>query len=268
MKNITSNQIKSFQKKVLIFYNKEGRDLPWRKTTNRYFIFVSEIMLQQTQVNRVIKKYNEWIKIFPTIKKLAQANLKDVLFAWSGLGYNSRGKRLWDAAKIIVEKYNGIIPETVEELKTLPGIGPYTARSILIFADNKNIATVDTNIRRIFIHQFKLNEKISDKELFSLAEKLLPKNKSRDWHNGLMDYGQVITARKTGIKPKTQQSTFNGSHRQYRAKIVKYLTTKESITLQKAKKEFSESPYNLKEILTELEEEGIIKKEGMKYLIS
>ena len=119
-------------------------------------------MLQQTQVNRVIEKYEQWIKTFPTIKKLAEAQLSEVLNLWSGLGYNSRGKRLWECAQQIMEKFNGEVPSTPEELLTLPGIGPYTSRSILIFADNKNIATVDTNIRRILIHELKLDENITE----------------------------------------------------------------------------------------------------------
>lgn len=268
MRTITAKQIKAFQKKILKYYDSKGRELPWRKTRNRYNIFVSEIMLQQTQVSRVIEKYKEWLKAFPTVQKLAEAKLSDVLRVWSGLGYNSRGKRLWEAAKIIVEQYKGKAPQRVEELIALPGIGPYTARSILIFADNRNIATVDTNIRRIFIHEFKLSETIPDKDLFMLAEKILPKGKSRDWHNALMDYGShILTSKETGIRPKTQQSKFKGSRREYRAKIIKYLTQHQLISLAQAKKEFSKCSQDLKSIFEELEKEELIKKEKQSYSI-
>lgn len=261
--NLDKKHIKQFQNFILTFYKEQGRDLPWRHTTNRYYIMVSEIMLQQTQVSRVIEKYNSWIKQFPTTQDLAKAELKTVLQAWSGLGYNSRGKRLWEAAKMCVEHHNGEIPDTPEELIKLPGIGPYTARSTLIFADNKNIATVDTNIRRILIHEFKLNEDISDKELFTIAEEILPKGKSRDWHNALMDYGAtILSARKTGIRPKTSQSKFKGSKREYRAKIIKHLTNNEHLTITEAKKLFPDCPYNLKSIFEELEKEEMIKKEN------
>ncbi len=263
-----NSQKNKFQKKILEYYKKQGRDLPWRKTKNRYKILVSEIMLQQTQVSRVIEKYNEWLEKFPTVESLANAQLVEVLQVWSGLGYNSRGKRLWEAAQKIVKEHKGRVPKTVEELIELPGIGPYTARSTIIFADNANIATVDTNIRRILIHEFKLVEDTKDAELFALAEKILPKGKSRDWHNALMDYGStVLTSKKTGIKAKTQQNTFKGSRREYRAKIIKYLTTNTSISSKEAKNLFSDSPYELKEILSELEKEGLLKKDKQKYSI-
>lgn len=266
--NITIKQKKAFQKKILSYYKEHGRDLPWRKTTNKYHILVSEIMLQQTQVSRVIEKYKEWLKMFPTVKALAQAPLKKVLATWSGLGYNSRGKRLWEAAQFITSKHKGKVPDSVEGLITLPGIGPYTARSTLIFAENANIATVDTNIRRIFIHEFKLPETMSDKELFELAHELVPKGKSRDWHNALMDYGAThLTSKRTGIKPKTQQSTFKGSRRQYRAKIIKHLTTNDAITVAQARKLFTNCPYNLQDIFDELENEGLLRRKEKRYTI-
>lgn len=258
-----------FQKKILNFYKQEGRDLPWRHTTDRYYIMVSEIMLQQTQVSRVIPKYVNWIEQFPTIQDLASANLSDVLTAWSGLGYNSRGKRLWECAKVIVEQYKGKVPDNVDELQSLPGIGPYTSRSILIFADNKDVATVDTNIRRILIHELKLNESISDKELFVLAQDLVPKGKSRDWHNALMDYGStILTVQKTGIKPKTKQSPFKTSKRYYRGQILKHLTTHKKITVEEAlQKHIPENKHNIKTILQELEAEEIIANKGTHYEI-
>jgi len=259
-------QIKSFHKKIFTFYKEKGRhDLPWRKTTNRYHILVSEIMLQQTQVERVIPKYNKWIKRFKTPNALAQASLKDILELWSGLGYNSRAKRLQDAAKIIVEQFSGKVPDSSEQLIMLPGIGPYTARSTLIFADNADLATVDTNIRRIFIDEFKLEESISDKELFELAELVLPKGKSCDWHNALMDYGATfLTAKRTGIKPKTSQSRFSGSRRQVRGEIIRQLI-KGSKTLKEL--EQLSDKHNIKSILDELVAESLIKIEKNKVSI-
>jgi len=253
MKKIPLKKKVAFQKKILAYYNNHGRhDLPWRQTTNRYHILVSEIMLQQTQVNRVIEKYTTWIQTFPTVASLASATLSQVLSAWSGLGYNSRGKRLQESAKVIVKKHEGIVPNNPEELLALPGVGLYTARSVLIFADNAPLATVDTNIRRIFIHEFGLPETISDKELFSLAEEIVPKTKSRDWHNALMDYGAtLLTSKATGIKPKTKQSMFKESKRFYRGQIIKALTTEKKLSLVQAKKLFPDCKHDLKEILLE-----------------
>ena len=266
---IKSTIIEAFQKKVFSFYKEKGRKgLPWRKTTDRYAIFVSEIMLQQTQVERVIPKYDAWLKEFPTVKHLAKAPLAQVLTLWSGLGYNSRAKRLHDAAKIIVEQYNSIMPNTPEELIKLPGIGPYTAKSILIFADNQDLATVDTNIRRILIKELSLPEKITDNELFTIAQEVLPYGKSRDWHNALMDYGSLeLTSKRSGIKPKTTQSKFAGSKRWYRGALIKHLTKEKSITLKQTKELFANCPYNLKDILEELVSEELVRKQGKKYIL-
>jgi A/G-specific adenine glycosylase len=259
-----------FSTKILLFYKEQGRDLPWRHTTDRYKILVSEIMLQQTQVSRVIEKYNQWIEKFPTVKNLAEASLSEVLTLWSGLGYNSRGKRLWECAKIIQTEYNGEVPDTVEELIKLPGIGKYTSRSILIFADNKNIVTVDTNIRRILIHELKLEENISEKELFNIAEKYLPQNKSRDWHNALMDYGSLIlTAKKSGIKSTTKQKPFKTSKRYYRGAIIKHLTQYKTITKEEANTyKIENNTHNIEKILDNLESEGLIKQKNNHYQLA
>ncbi|MFW5977526.1 MAG: Fe-S cluster assembly protein HesB [Candidatus Nanoarchaeia archaeon] len=267
--NLSDKEKKAFQEKILSFYKQNGRKLPWRHSTNRYHIFVSEVMLQQTQVSRVIEKYNSWIGEFPTITALSKASLQEVLRMWSGLGYNSRGKRLWEAAKIIEKKYEGIIPTTRKQLEELPGIGPYSARSILIFADNVELATVDTNIRRILIHEFNLPKKTSDDALFQLAQELLPQGKSREWHNALMDYGALyLTAKKTGIKPKTQQSKFKGSRREIRAAIIKHLISKEAITQDTVEELFPHTTHNIEKILEELCQEKLITKKGKTYHIS
>lgn len=260
--------INALQQRLLTYYQEHGRDLPWRRTTDRYKILVSEIMLQQTQVDRVIPKYEAWLEAFPTLNALAGAPLSKVLQLWSGLGYNSRAKRLQDAANIIMKQYDGVVPDRIEELITLPGIGPYTARSVLIFADNQNIATVDTNIRRILIHECRLKESISDKELFQLAETLVPKGKSRDWHNALMDYGAtILTARKSGIKPKTTQSSFKDSKRYYRGQIIKYLTKNDGLHEQEMKKLFPGTKHDLKKIAEELAREGLVKKKDCVYVL-
>jgi A/G-specific adenine glycosylase len=262
------DQAKALQQKILDFYRQRGRDLPWRKTTDRYKILVSEIMLQQTQVDRVTPKYEEWMERFPTTQALAEAPLSEVLKLWSGLGYNNRAKRLHDAAKKVVEEFDGEIPDDEEDLKKLPGIGPYTARSVLIFADNRDLATVDTNIRRILIHELKLPETTTDKELFETAERLLPKGKSRDWHNALMDYGALeLTSRKSGIKPKTRQSRFEGSKRQVRSTLLKQALEKGTITAKEATALFPTTRHDPEKVLEELEEEGLLEKREKNYKV-
>ncbi|MFW5865894.1 MAG: Fe-S cluster assembly protein HesB, partial [Nanoarchaeota archaeon] len=217
------------------------------------------------QVSRVIEKYNEWMKRFPTPKALADASLSDVLKLWKGLGYNNRAKRLQDCARIIVDEYDGVVPDSVEELIKLPGIGPYTARSILIFADNLDIATVDTNIRRLFIAELGLAEDTRDKGLFEFAQYILPKGRSRDWHNALMDYGAVVlTSKKSGIRPRTTQSKFVGSRRQYRAKLLHHIVEKGELSLGEAREEYGDSPAPVSEILGELESDGLVKQESVK----
>ena len=219
-------QVKNFQEKILTYYSKEGRDLPWRKTRDPYPIMLSEIMLQQTQVSRVVDYWTRWLKKWPTIQDLAQADRRDVLAMWSGLGYNNRAVRLHKAAQLIMSSYHGDVLAAMKDYKNVPGIGPYTSAAVQIFSGNKDLVTVDTNIRRILLHEFELPEHTTDKELWGLAKDCLPKGRSRDWHNALMDYGAThLTSRKSGIRPKTRQSKFEGSDRQIRARILRHMVT-------------------------------------------
>ena len=180
-------------------------------------------MLQQTQVSRVVPKFNEFVKTFPTIDSLANADTKHLLQVWSGLGYNRRAIWLKEAAKQIAER--GKFPQTAKDLEKLKGIGPYTSRSILIFAFNQNLAAVDTNIRRVLIATGFAEEKTSDKQLQRIADTVLLKGKARDWHNALMDYGsQVLTSSSTGISPTSKQTCYKGSSRQVRGAVIRALT--------------------------------------------
>lgn len=252
-----------FQHKVLDYYTNRGRDLPWRKTTDPYAILVSEFMLQQTQVERVIPKFEQWLKTFPTVSSLANASLPGVLRLWSGLGYNGRGKRLHECAKVIMNDFGGKVPTTIDELESLPGIGPYTARAILIFAHNRDIATVDTNIRRILIHEFKLPETTSSEALHALAVRCVPKGRSRLWHNALMDYGATfLTSRKTGIRPVSRQPKFEGSNRWYRGKIMKLLTQASYVRESDLVSEYGALA---KDALRSLEKDGLVECKGKRF---
>lgn len=226
--NVSAVKITAFQKKILTFYKNSGRDLPWRRTHDPYHILVSEFMLQQTQAVRVIPKYEKFIKKFRTVEILARSNTKDILTLWQGLGYNRRALYLKRAAEIIVNEYKGIVPRNAEELEQLPGIGPYTARAIVVFAYDAREIVIETNIRSIFIHEFfKDKERIRDEEIVTLIEKTLPSNDFRKWYAALMDYGSLLkqTIGNPSRKSKTyiRQKPFSGSNRQVRGQILRLL---------------------------------------------
>ena len=223
--------VREFQQKVMDWWTENRRDLPWRNNPSPYEVMVSEVMLQQTQVNRVIPKYLEFLREFPTLEALAKAETKHLLTVWSGLGYNRRALWLREAASQIVER--GEFPQDAKKLRDLKGIGPYTSRSILIFAFNKDIAAVDTNIRRVMIATGFATEEMVECQLQEVADTLLLRGRSSDWHNALMDYGsEVFSSNLTGIAPTSKQSGFKGSTRQIRGAIIRKLTGAESMTLE------------------------------------
>jgi A/G-specific adenine glycosylase len=259
--NLNCQDIQLFRERIFDFYQSNRRSFPWRETTDRYAVMVSEIMLQQTQAERVAEKFTAWMQRFPNIEILASASLKEVLLLWSGLGYNSRGQRLQGCAKVIMERFNGVVPATPELLKTLPGIGEYTCRSIPVFADNLDAAAVDTNIRRIIMHEFALPEDTSKQEIQALAEQLLPQGRSREWHNALMDYGSLfLTSRNTAIRPLTKQSKFQGSKRWYRGRLIKDLIHSECMFLEEIEAKYADCPWNLQEIVNDLIGEGLVEQ--------
>ncbi len=204
MKSFTlqSTHITTFRRKLLLWYRTNGRDLPWRKTHDPYKILVSEIMLQQTQVDRVKEKYHSWLTRFPTVQDLAKTSPKAVLLEWSGLGYNRRALSLHTAAQQIVNDYNGIFPNTVEELMKLKGVGRYTASAIASFAFHKPTPIVDTNVKRVLGRMFLGYKTLAryidtDEPFWVLKERILPKSKNAyDFNQGIMDFGAMTcTAR-------------------------------------------------------------------------
>lgn len=226
-----------FQSIVWDFYEKEARKkLPWRQTKNPYKIWVSEIMLQQTQVTRVIEKYKSFLAKFPTLESLAQASQSEVLKEWVGLGYNRRALFLKKGAEFVVKDLKGRLPKDIVELQKIPGIGHYTARAVATFAYNQKHSFVETNIRTVyFSHFFKNKENITDKEVLEVVEKTLPEESFREWYYALMDYGSFLkkapaspAGRGKGMNSKSKhyrkQSKFEGSDRQIRAGIVRHLT--------------------------------------------
>ena len=257
-KTLNEKTIKEFQTKILSWYKVNKRDFPWRKTTDPYHVLVSEIMLQQTQAPRVVAYYEKFIKRFPTINDLANAKNPEVLIIWSGLGFNNRAIRLKEIAKTITNSLKGNFPKQLDDLLELKGIGSYTAAAIMAFAFNKKAAVIDTNIRRVLIHELHLNQNISPKRISEIALSVIPKGKSSIWHNALMDYGALAaTAKLTKIKSKSKQSPFKGSEREVRGKILKLLLEQKKI-----------SRINFAEIIQHPNLEDIILKMKMDGLIS
>ena len=255
--------VEAFQERIFDFYRERGRDFPWRRTRDRYAVMVSEIMLQQTQADRVAPRFQQWMERFPDASALASASLREVLQLWSGLGYNARGQRLQIAAAMIVEHHGGQVPGDPAVLSTLPGIGPYTSRSIPVFADNLDVAAIDTNIRRILIHELGLPEAIKPSELGRIAEEVLPRGRSRDWHNALMDYGALeLTSRKSGIAPLTRQSRFEGSRRWYRGRLLRELLAAGRLPMDGIEERYADCPYGIGTIVESLVREGMAEMYG------
>ena len=233
---------KEFIKTVQAHYSASGRHtLPWRKTTHPYRILVSEIMLQQTQVARVEPKYKEFLKLFPTTKSLAEAPLGNVLRAWQGLGYNRRAKFLWQAAQVVSNEKKGVWPKTFTELKSLPGVGEYTAGAVMSFAYNQPVPLIETNIRTVYIHHFfQDREGVLDKELLPIIERTLDVSNPREWNWALMDYGSHLKETVGNLNKKSKayqkQSDFKTSNRYVRGAILRTLATGPQTKVQLLKK--------------------------------
>ena len=223
------SSVQEFQSMILDFYRQEGRSFPWRETCDPYEILVSELMLQQTQTERVVPKYLAWLETFPTAADLAAAPFPQVLAAWSGLGYNRRAGYLQSACRQVVEEWGGAFPRTAGELETLPGVGPYTARAVATFAFGQPEVFIETNIRSVYLFFFFSDqEKVSDSQLMPLIQATVYHQNPRRWYYALMDYGARL--KKSTANPNrrsrhySRQSRFEGSLRQARGAIVRSLS--------------------------------------------
>ena len=258
---------------VLDYYERCGRHtLPWRLTQDPYRILVSELMLQQTQVERVIPKYETFIHRWPTTKTLARASLGDIIIAWQGLGYNRRAKFLHECAIAIENNHHGVFPKTEEELRLLPGIGPYTASAVCAFAYNQPVILIETNVRRVFIHHFFPDkELVTDSQILPIVERTLPKDHSRRWYGALMDYGTYIKKQfgnaNTRSRQYKRQAPFVGSDRQIRGAILRELSSgkRTRIQLKKLLHEFSSTRVDSQ--LEKLCQEGLVGNSGKHLLL-
>jgi len=225
---LEDDAIAQFQDHILSWYDTFKRDLPWRGDPDPYHILVSEVMLQQTQVDRVIPKYLAFLERFPSLKDLAGASTADVLRQWQGLGYNRRALNLKRAAEAAVREHGGQLPDTVDELETLPGIGKYTARAVASFAFGLQVPVVDTNVRRV-LSDF-VGRNLSDRETWQLAERILPERRAADWNQALMDYGALVK-RATPRRSNKPSEPFASTNRFWRGRIVEALVKNQSLPL-------------------------------------
>lgn len=202
------------------------RDLPWRYIEDPYAVLVSEVMLQQTQVKRVLDYWPRFLATFPTIDALAAAGTSDVLEQWQGLGYNRRALALKRCADICAAEHGGRLPQTADELVKLPGIGPATAAGVVAFALDRPALYLETNVRTVFLHElFPGEEGVKDAALIPLVELACPADGVRDWYYALLDYGAHLKATLPNPSRRsahhTRQSAFEGSRRQKRAELVR-----------------------------------------------
>lgn len=224
--------VSRFVRTVLQHYHAHGRAMPWRDTADPYKIYVSEVMLQQTQVSRVLQKYPVFIQEYPNFAAIAAAGLPDMLRMWQGMGYNRRAKFLHQASHIIVNTYAGTLPSNTEELLKLPGIGVATAGSLACFAFNARTAFIETNIRRVILyHFFPRSSDVSDVQVMTVVEACLNEidrlkiSAYRTWYYALMDYGthlsQAVPNPNVRSKHYNKQKKFEGSDRQIRGALLR-----------------------------------------------
>lgn len=264
---------KDFKKIIWNYYAIHGRHFDWRGVDDPYKVFVSEIMLQQTQTSRVAQKYPQFLQAFAGFDELAHASLKDVLLQWQGMGYNRRGMYLQKAAQIIVKDFKGQLPNDPAILVELPGIGPATAASMCAFAYNKPTVFIETNIRAVYIHHFfPRNELVHDKEIMPLIEATVDHENAREWYYALMDYGVML--KKTIINPSrkskhhAKQSKFDGSDRQIRGMILRILTkAHEPISIQKITDMIDKDHVRIKNIVEQMHQEKLISLDSQDCLL-
>lgn len=266
-------KIESFRAFIWNYYTEHKRSMPWREDITPYNIVISEIMLQQTQVPRVMQKYPEFLEKFPDFKTLAQASLGEVLEQWQGMGYNRRGKYLHEIAKKVITEYNGKLPNDPVILQIFPGLGHATASSIVTFAFNKPISFIETNIRRVFIHHFFADaEGIHDKEIMPIVKKALDKTNPREWYYALMDYGTFLAKQVPNPNRKSKhyakQSKFEGSTRQLRGEILRIVLKQKIVTEDMIRDLPIAEGHNIISILESLEQEGfLLKDEKERYTV-
>ena len=272
-RELTPEAISAFQALIYAFFHVQGRKLPWRETTDPYRILVSEIMLQQTQVERVIEKYEAFISTFPDFHTLARAPLQEILRVWQGLGYNRRAISLKRTAETVVAIHAGTLPSEPAELLKLPGIGPYTAAAIATFAFNKPLVFIETNIRTVFIHFFFADQsEVTDADIRPLVEQTLDAAEPQSWYYALMDYGALLKQQYHNPNRRSahyqKQTPFKGSNRELRGAILRALTSESRLSERQLVQIVGADPERMKHALSQLQDEGFVKRSGSYFHIA
>lgn len=256
------------------------RELPWRNIDDPYAVLVSEVMLQQTQVKRVLKHWPRFVALFPTVDALASAETSLVLEMWQGLGYNRRALALKKTCEICSQANGGMLPATLEGLMELPGIGPATAAGVMAFAHDEPCVYLETNVRSVFLHHFFPDaQEVDDKQLIPLVRMCCPDDDVRGWYYALLDYGAHLKA--TTVNPSRRskhhktQSEFEGSHRQKRAQVVRMVLGKPGAKpseikididlMERAAGRPEVAMDDVQDILKELSREGFFNFDGTGY---
>lgn len=262
-----AESVQDFQKRVYAFYRENRRDLPWRDTDDPYRILVSEMMLQQTQVERVIPKYLSFIEKFPDFRSLASATPGDVVREWQGLGYNRRAIYLHRTAERVTGSHAGSLPDCEETLRKLPGIGKATAAAVMAFAFGRPSILVETNIKAVFIHCFfRKDVFVTDRQIVPLVEMTLDRENPRDWYYALMDLGASLK-KKFGNPTRRsahyhRQSPFEGSDRQIRGRILDILRESPEMEMGELLLRLPADPEKTRVLLARLEKEGFLTIDG------
>lgn len=253
-----------FRNTVWSYYRSHKRTLPWRTDHSPYAVVVSEFMLQQTQVQRVIPYFVKWMDVFPTLQALADSPFPTVLHAWQGLGYNRRAKYLHSTAYTIHHNYKEV-PSSTEILVTLPGIGSATAEAIRAYAYNIPTVFIETNIRTVFIHHFfPKNSKVKDENILELVKKTLPEQNVREWYWALMDYGSYLKKKNNNVGQSAhykKQSAFRNSTREKRGRIIKEVLENGIIPVPTDESMRAVADGLIQEEMLELTQKGIVVKQ-------
>ncbi len=255
--------VEAFRELIYDHYHRHGRRLPWRMTRDPYRILVSEMMLQQTQVERVLGKYEDFIGAFPDFPSLAAAPVDRVLLLWQGLGYNRRALWLRRTAAVVTGEFGGELPPSVDLLLTLPGIGRASASAVAAFAFDMPVVFIETNIRTVFIHLF-FSDKghVSDREIIPLLDASLDRADPRKWYYALMDYGSMLKGAGERVHRKStgyrRQSPFKGSDRQVRSAVLKVLLREGTVSEAALAQVLGEPRDRVQKVLAELKNEGFI----------
>jgi A/G-specific adenine glycosylase len=272
---LTPGDIRRFRNIIYRYYRNNARDtLPWRNTDNPYHILVSEIMLQQTQIERVLNKYPLFISKFPDFRSLSSARVRSVYAVWQGMGYNRRMLALKEIARTIVKPpYNGRLPSDVNELMALPFVGQSTAGAVAAFAFHKPAVFIETNIRRVLIHFFfREQERVTDRNIIPLIEKTIDRKDPRNWYYALMDYGSALKKLTENPNLKSahyrKQNVFEGSDRQLRGKILQLLMKRSPIPLHAIVKQLNTEYAKIRSVTDKLCREGFITKKGRNFMMT